>query len=95
MQDLAAASLLTSSGLTRLVDRLEQRALISRRAADTDQRGRACSATTAGADLVRRAQAQFLAALAAILRDDAGLARKELVGLADALDRIAAPDDRA
>jgi DNA-binding MarR family transcriptional regulator len=48
MHDLAASVLLSRSGLTRLVDRLERDGLIERRSCDTDARGAFAALTTAG-----------------------------------------------
>ncbi len=53
MSDLAAQVDLSSSGLTRLVDRLERRRLVERRACPTDGRGAFAVATPAGAALLR------------------------------------------
>lgn len=55
MSDLAAQVDLSSSGLTRLVDRLEQRQLIERRACATDGRGAFAAVTEAGTDLLLEA----------------------------------------
>lgn len=48
MSDLAAQVDLSSSGLTRLVDRLEHRGLVERRACPTDGRGAFATLTAAG-----------------------------------------------
>jgi MarR family transcriptional regulator, 2-MHQ and catechol-resistance regulon repressor len=58
MQDLASNALLTSSGLTRMIDRLEKRFLLARRAAVSDQRGRQCIATKAGSELIDEVEPQ-------------------------------------
>lgn len=52
MSDLATQAGLSSSGLTRLVDRLERRGLVERRACPTDGRGSFAAATEAGTDLL-------------------------------------------
>jgi DNA-binding MarR family transcriptional regulator len=58
LQDLAARSVLTRSGMSRVVERLEQAGLVTREAASEDRRGAYAVLTEAGA-------AQFEAALAA------------------------------
>ncbi|MFN8557890.1 MAG: MarR family transcriptional regulator [Dehalococcoidia bacterium] len=55
MQDLARSTLLSKSGLTRLVDRMEQAGLVERRPCPDDQRGRLAVLTTAGRAALRRA----------------------------------------
>jgi MarR family 2-MHQ and catechol resistance regulon transcriptional repressor len=48
MSDLAAQTLLTTSGITRVVDRMEHDGLIERRACPTDRRGSFACITAAG-----------------------------------------------
>jgi DNA-binding MarR family transcriptional regulator len=48
ISDLAAASLLTSSGMSRLVDRLRRAGLVSRESAPEDARGAYAALTPAG-----------------------------------------------
>ena len=48
MSDLAAQTLLTSSGIIRVVDRLEKDKLVERRACTTDRRGSFAAITRAG-----------------------------------------------
>lgn len=48
MSDLAAQTQLTTSGVTRVVDRLERDALVERRACPTDRRGLFAHITEAG-----------------------------------------------
>ncbi|MEJ7584316.1 MAG: MarR family transcriptional regulator [Acidimicrobiales bacterium] len=55
MSDLAAQLSLSASGLTRLVDRLERRALAERQACPTDRRGAFVVVTPAGRRLVEEA----------------------------------------
>lgn len=50
MSDLAAQTMLTTSGITRVVDRLEHDGLIERRACPTDRRGSFACITPAGTD---------------------------------------------
>ena len=48
MSDLAAQTQLTTSGITRVVDRLERDSLVERRACPTDRRGSLAAITKAG-----------------------------------------------
>jgi MarR family 2-MHQ and catechol resistance regulon transcriptional repressor len=48
MSDLAAQTQLTTSGITRVVDRLERDGLVERRACPTDRRGSLAAITHAG-----------------------------------------------
>jgi DNA-binding MarR family transcriptional regulator len=48
MTDLAAQTLLTTSGITRVVDRLERDRLVERQACPTDRRGAFAAITAAG-----------------------------------------------
>jgi MarR family transcriptional regulator, 2-MHQ and catechol-resistance regulon repressor len=48
MSDLAAQTLLTTSGITRVVDRLERDHLVERRACPTDRRGSLAAITAVG-----------------------------------------------
>ncbi len=92
MQDLARQVLLTESGLTRLVARLEGRGLLLRRPSLDDQRGRLCGAAPAGAALVRSARPRFLQALGGAL-DEGVLTRPELTTLGRLLGKIATTPD--
>ncbi|HLZ72894.1 MAG TPA: MarR family transcriptional regulator [Dehalococcoidia bacterium] len=56
MQELAGAVLLSKSGLTRLVSRMEQAGLVERRPCPTDLRGTIAALTPAGAATLRRAR---------------------------------------
>ena len=56
MQDLAAAIVLSKSGLTRVVDRLETEGLVERTSCPTDRRGTYASITAAGRRAVARAR---------------------------------------
>ncbi len=66
MCDLASTVLLSRSGLTRLVDRLEAEGLLERVACSTDARGAYARLTPAGRQRVRGAQATHAAALRAL-----------------------------
>ena len=54
MSDLAAQTTLTSSGITRVVDRLVERGLVTRRACATDRRTTYAVITDTGRDLLER-----------------------------------------
>lgn len=56
MQELAGAVLLSKSGLTRLVARMEQAGLVERRPCPTDLRGTIAALTPAGEAALRRAR---------------------------------------
>jgi DNA-binding MarR family transcriptional regulator len=56
MQELARAALLTRSGLTRLVDRLEVAGLVRRASCASDRRGTLTAITSAGRKLVGKAR---------------------------------------
>src|SRR5437763_14508891 len=56
MRDLADAALLSRSGLTRLVDRLERDGLIERASCPSDARGAFAVITGAGRDLLGHAR---------------------------------------
>lgn len=55
MQDLVDAALLTKSGVTRLVDRMETAGLVARCACDSDRRVTYASITDAGRKAIREA----------------------------------------
>lgn len=61
MSDLATSVLLSQSGLTRLVDRLERDGLVERERCTADRRGFQVSLTDAGKQLLERARATHLA----------------------------------
>jgi DNA-binding MarR family transcriptional regulator len=56
MRDLADAALLSRSGLTRLVDRLERDGLIERASCPSDARGAYAVITAKGRELLSRAR---------------------------------------
>ena len=83
--ELAGRVLLTRSGVTRLVDRLEERALIARRPCPSDRRGQLIALTPKGRHLLRRAAPGLLRALGSAL---AGLTGADLAALKRASERI-------
>ena len=70
ISDLAKASLLTSSGMSRLVDRLERAGLVARESAPEDARGANATLTPAGQEV-----------LSAAAVSDITLAREEFLSL--------------
>jgi DNA-binding MarR family transcriptional regulator len=60
MSELADSVLLSRSGLTRLVDRLERDGLLSRRRCEEDQRGWFAEITDEGRELFQRARVTHL-----------------------------------
>lgn len=61
IQDLAAQSLLTRSGISRLVERLERAGLVARTGADEDRRGAYAVLTKAGLDRFQQALTHHVA----------------------------------
>jgi DNA-binding MarR family transcriptional regulator len=64
MSELAQAVLLSRSGLTRLVDRLEREGLVQRRSCPSDARGTLAVLTDAGRDRLRAASGTHLRGVA-------------------------------
>lgn len=86
MQQLARAAALSPSATTRLVNRLEERALLTRVLCADDRRGLYTELTSAGQSLLERATPVHAAALEAALADARGV--PELEELADAVERL-------
>lgn len=86
MQQLARAAALSSSATTRLVNRLEDRALLTRILCADDRRGIYTELTAAGQALLARARPEHDAALAGALA--AAEEEPELGPLVDALHRL-------
>lgn len=77
MSELAASVLLSQSGLTRLVDRLEREGLVRRVRCEEDRRGQWAMLTDAGRDAFDAARATHLAGVRALFLerlDDGDLA---------------------
>jgi DNA-binding MarR family transcriptional regulator len=93
MTELAERVLLSRSGLTRLVDRLERQGLVAREACASDARGLFAVLTDAGYERLRGAAPTHLRGV----RDYAvgRLSPRELRELGQALRRLADPDPRA
>ena len=86
MTDLAAAVLLSKSGLTRLVDRMAEAGLVDRSPSDADRRGRTVCLTAAGAARLREAAPVHLQG---IEEHFAGrLSEAEAWALAEVLSRV-------
>lgn len=93
MRELADAVLLSKSGLTRLVDRMEQARLVERRETTDDGRGVLAALTEVGMQRLRAAAPTHIQGVrdhfVGLLNDD------ELQVLATALNRIAQAADQA
>ncbi len=87
MQDLANAILLSGSGATRVVEKMEVARLLRREAAADDQRGRTCEITDAGRNLLGDVQPHFFAALERCVGER--LTRDEQQTLAKLLAKLA------
>jgi DNA-binding MarR family transcriptional regulator len=86
MSELAGSVLLSQSGLTRLVDRLARRGLVTRQRCDSDKRGLYAVITDEGRSLFERARRTHLQGV-----DERFLSRfdeRELAELRAALARI-------
>jgi len=79
MSELAETILLSRSGLTRLVDRLERDGLICRESCDHDARGAFAKLTDAGADKLRCARATHLAGIRALYLSHLSEAEQDLL----------------
>jgi len=88
--DLALASTLTKSGLTRAVDRLGELGFIERRACPSDGRGQLVALTAKGRQKLRRSAPEFFRSVARHFADQ--LTEREMETLASAFERIAAAD---
>ena len=86
MCDLASSILLSRSGLTRLVDRLQREGLLERVACSDDARGAFAKLTPAGRERLRAARATHLAGVRALFLDL--FTPDELDRLGDAWDRV-------
>ena len=89
MQQLARAAALSPSATTRLVNRLEDRGLLTRILCADDRRGIYTELTPAGRKLYERARPLHDAALEQVLQEAA--AQPELAPVVDALHGVALP----
>ena len=83
--ELTDRALITKSGMTRLLQRLEERGLIERRACPSDRRGQLIGLAPPGRHLLRRAAPDVLRGLAALM---AGLSPAEIATLTRATERM-------
>ncbi|MGH7573249.1 MAG: MarR family winged helix-turn-helix transcriptional regulator [Gemmatimonadota bacterium] len=88
MHELAAAVLLSPSGLSRLVDRLEARGLLERRPCSEDRRCQFAVLTEPGLDALRRAWPTYAAGIAGHFGER--LSDAEVEALREILDRLVA-----
>ena len=86
--DLAAQSLLTKSGVTRALDRLEQDGLVARNVCPSDKRGSLVVLTPKGRHLLRRAAPGHIRAIAKHFAEP--LTPSELAVVTAAMERIIA-----
>ena len=86
MSDLAATVILSRSGLTRLVDRLEREGLIARESCPSDARGSYATLTPAGARKLDAARATHLAGVRTQVLQH--FSEEELEALGAAWDRL-------
>jgi DNA-binding MarR family transcriptional regulator len=92
MSELAEQVLLSQSGLTRLVDRLERCGLVTRERCEQDRRGLYAQITDAGRARLEAARATHLEGVRARFLDR--FTPDELDLLVDAWDRIVTPPAR-
>jgi DNA-binding MarR family transcriptional regulator len=86
---LARALAVTPPHITALLDRLQERGLVERKASDEDRRAQVLSVTRKGAELVRKATERIVAAECAA----AGLTAGEQAILAELLHKVACARD--
>ena len=90
MHDIAASVMLSRSGLTRLVDRLERDGYVHRCSCENDARGAYAVVTDAGRDRVAQARATHLAAVRSLFV--AQFSEDELALLGSLLGRLLPAD---
>jgi DNA-binding MarR family transcriptional regulator len=93
MCDLATSVILSRSGLTRLIDRLEREGLVARQSCPQDARGSYAVLTERGRERLRAARATHLAGVRALFLER--FSASELEQLGDFWDRIVGPSDGA
>jgi DNA-binding MarR family transcriptional regulator len=87
LNELADRVFLTKSGLTRLLDRLEERGLVARRACELDKRGFYAALTAAGKRTFRSAAPRHYRGIASRFADQMNASERET--LTRVLGRIA------
>ncbi len=80
MHDLASSILLSRSGLTRLVDRLERDGLLTRQSCSSDARGSFACLTQKGRDVLDAARATHLAGVRAMFLRHFSPEEQQLLG---------------
>ena len=80
MSELADGVLLSRSGLTRLVDRLERAGLVERRECEEDARGLLAAITEAGRELFAAARGTHLAGVRRLFLDRFSAAEQRTLG---------------
>ncbi len=93
IQDLATTSLLTRSGMSRLLDRMERAGVITRQAAPEDGRGAYAALTDQGRALFDQASARHIKHVRSIFHSR--LTPEELDTLAVIWAKLAAPEEPA
>ena len=93
IQDLATTSLLTRSGMSRLLDRMERAGVITRQAAPEDGRGAYAALTDQGRALFDQASARHITHVRSIFHSR--LTPEELDTLAVIWAKLAAPGEPA
>jgi DNA-binding MarR family transcriptional regulator len=88
MCDLASSIILSRSGLTRLIDRLERDGLVERRSCDHDARGSYAVLTPTGRERLQTARATHLAGVRALFLSR--FSDEELDALGSAWERVLA-----
>lgn len=87
MQDLAQTVLISKSGLTRLVDRMERAGLVERQACEDDRRGTFATLTESGLALYERCAPVYVGAVTEHFADL--LDEEQALVLADVMSTIA------
>ena len=90
MHDIAASVMLSRSGLTRLVDRLERDGLVERCSCENDARGAYAVITDAGRERLAQAKVTHRAGIRSLFA--AHYSEAELEQLAPLLERLLPPD---
>ena len=88
MQELSESVLLSQSGVSRLVDRMEGAGLVERTSCDTDGRGTFAQLTADGRDVLRKAAPTHLRGIDQHFLSQLG--PKEIAVLRKALQRVIA-----
>lgn len=85
--ELQRSMVITSGGLSKVIQQLEMRELVSRSTAKTDRRVKPVSLTSKGTQLIEPAMTEFLAAASKAIRDR--LDNKEIDQLVILLEKLA------